>query len=322
MEKYHVTTGNFTPLRRYLSIFLGHSKKKILTTTPAQRYTVFMALLCLVCAAMDIYRSLLPCCYIMASLALIMILSLLLRQATYQDNVVLIAFLLFSTGIFALSSVSGIHAGLYTYQLTVLMSFPILCRSKSITRMVILNGYIILLVIVHIWTDITLLSSREWSYTHLQERIFTTAFIEVLIIACVSGIYLIKQAQSAGAGRRTQTVIIDKHAATPQQMLPPTQGHDVDRLTELALDNSPALVVQFNQYFPHLYPKLLAVNPQITALEFKTLIYIKLGFSTKEIAQLAAISVRTVETRKNRIRKNFNLRPNTNLYTWLKSFAD
>ena len=43
---------------------------------------------------------------------------------------------------------------------------------------------------------------------------------------------------------------------------------------------------------------------------------IKLNFSTKEIADYTFVTVRSVQTRKSRMRKRLNIMPEEDIYLW------
>jgi len=90
----------------------------------------------------------------------------------------------------------------------------------------------------------------------------------------------------------------------------------------MANSSSAKFMPEFIKVFPDLFDQLLEINPKITSTEFKTLALIRLGFNTKDIANLEYVSIRTIETRKNRIRRNFGLASTVNLYVWIKAVGE
>ncbi len=52
-------------------------------------------------------------------------------------------------------------------------------------------------------------------------------------------------------------------------------------------------------------------------MDVEVCIYIKLNFTTKQIAQLKNVSVRAVEGRKYRIRKALGIKPDENMNVWM-----
>ena len=61
----------------------------------------------------------------------------------------------------------------------------------------------------------------------------------------------------------------------------------------------------------------MSLNPNMTVDEFKFCALLKLGFTTKDIAICNNLAVRSVQTRKGRLRKSFLLSPQEDLYNWI-----
>lgn len=62
----------------------------------------------------------------------------------------------------------------------------------------------------------------------------------------------------------------------------------------------------FDDYFPDFTRKIAEIEPELSELDLETCKYIKLQFSSKEIAQLTDSTVKAVESRKYRVRKKLN----------------
>lgn len=76
----------------------------------------------------------------------------------------------------------------------------------------------------------------------------------------------------------------------------------------------------FEQFYPDFSQKILATNPKLTRSEIEFCALLKLNLSTKQIAQLRFIEIRTVQNRKHRIRKKLDIPATTDLYNWFDSF--
>lgn len=92
---------------------------------------------------------------------------------------------------------------------------------------------------------------------------------------------------------------------------------ELSELIKLAKGDDILLIPRFNTVYPLFHEKLWALNPKLSALEYKCCILLFLKFSTKDIASSNHISVRSVQTRKNRLRKHFDLSADTDLYQWI-----
>ena len=91
-------------------------------------------------------------------------------------------------------------------------------------------------------------------------------------------------------------------------------------LVDLAYgDNSIAFYNRFKEIYPNLIPNLEKQYPQLTEQDKIFCTYLYLGFSTKEIASIENISIRTVDSRKYRLRKKCLLDSNEDLYEWIKN---
>jgi hypothetical protein len=88
-------------------------------------------------------------------------------------------------------------------------------------------------------------------------------------------------------------------------------------LAQLAYNKDPSFCNVFKSKFPDFERKLLGINSSLKPLDIEVCIYIKLNFSTKQIAQLKNVSVRAVEGRKYRIRKALDIKQEENMYVWM-----
>ena len=91
-------------------------------------------------------------------------------------------------------------------------------------------------------------------------------------------------------------------------------------LVDLAYDNnSIAFYNRFKEVYPNLILNLEKQYPQLTEQDKIFCTYLYLGFSTKEIASIENVSIRTVDSRKYRLRKKCLLDSNEDLYEWIKN---
>lgn len=91
-------------------------------------------------------------------------------------------------------------------------------------------------------------------------------------------------------------------------------------LLELAKSNDSSFLSRFMDVYPVFYNTLTEKYPDMTAGQMKFCALLKLNFSTKEIAQISNISVRSVEMKKNRLRKQLNIASDIDLNQWMMSF--
>lgn len=92
-----------------------------------------------------------------------------------------------------------------------------------------------------------------------------------------------------------------------------------DELVLLASTNHPNFYARFNEVYPELQGKLLQINASLLSSELLLCSYIYLDFQTKEIASAWFKSIRTIQNRKNSLRKKLNLSSSDDFYVWIKS---
>lgn len=91
-------------------------------------------------------------------------------------------------------------------------------------------------------------------------------------------------------------------------------------LIELARDNNPAFLSRFREVYPLFFTRLCNTYPDLTTGQLTFCALLKLNFSTKEIASCTNISVRSVETKKNRMRKQLSIPSDVDLNKWMMAF--
>jgi len=91
-------------------------------------------------------------------------------------------------------------------------------------------------------------------------------------------------------------------------------------LLELAKSNDSSFLSRFKEVYPYFYNKLITNYPELTNGQLQFCALLKLNFTTKEIAHYNNISVRSVETRKNRLRKQLDISSDIDLNKWMMDF--
>lgn len=92
-----------------------------------------------------------------------------------------------------------------------------------------------------------------------------------------------------------------------------------ERLVFLAKKNDPLFFNEYQSAYPQIVEKLFEINPKLSANELSFCAMIQLGFSSKEIAQYGFMQHRSVQTKKNRLRKKLNIPSDVDLYFFLQN---
>jgi DNA-binding NarL/FixJ family response regulator len=93
-------------------------------------------------------------------------------------------------------------------------------------------------------------------------------------------------------------------------------------LIELAKTNDPAFLKRFQEIYPEPTKRLLKEHPNLTNTELNLAAMIFLNFPSKDIATYTFVEHRTVQTKKNRLRKKLNLPAGASIEHYLSSFSD
>lgn len=93
-------------------------------------------------------------------------------------------------------------------------------------------------------------------------------------------------------------------------------------VVEMAKKNSPLFWPRFREVYPEFYEKMLVANPKIRTSELTFCAYLYLGFTTKEIADYTFVTIRGVETRRNRLRKKYKIPSDMDFSVWIKSLGN
>lgn len=92
---------------------------------------------------------------------------------------------------------------------------------------------------------------------------------------------------------------------------------NIEEIYKLAETNSPLYLEKFNVFFPTFNDQLLHLCPNLSQNEIHFCTLIKLNLETKKIAQILNQTVRSVESKKYRLKKKLNLENEINIQEYL-----
>ncbi|MDM1551505.1 diguanylate cyclase [Empedobacter falsenii] len=204
------------------------------------------------------------------------------------------------------------------YYFVILIASLFIFNEKDTVKLniIIYTIALILFIISHYYDFriFTIEDSEHKTYTRNQ-RIFT--FIETFIgIICFGYFILSKHFRVARLYKQTirsEKMIIELR----RKLRTDTQIYAIEEVVKLAVKDDIAYIPKFKLVFPNFYANLLSINPEMTPDEFKFCSLLKLGFTTKDIAEYNNLAIRTVQTRKSRLRKTFDISSEVDLYKWI-----
>ncbi|WP_288434550.1 hypothetical protein [uncultured Chryseobacterium sp.] len=93
-----------------------------------------------------------------------------------------------------------------------------------------------------------------------------------------------------------------------------------EEVVQLAKSDDPAFLPRFKEIYPEFYNKLSETYPFLTSGQLKFCALLRLNFSTKEIAYYNHLTIRGIETKKNRLRKQLGIPSYEDLNNWMMKF--
>ncbi|TGN23125.1 diguanylate cyclase [Empedobacter tilapiae] len=232
---------------------------------------------------------------------------------TWFLNLVFILFI-----IFFFSTTKGFENGISLYYFVILISSLFIFNEKNTVKYnIVLYMLVLILFMVSHHFDFkifTIEKNNNDEFTKNQ-RIFT--FLETFIgIICFAYFILSKHFKIAVLYKQTlRSENIIKELRRKNQV--DSQHIIIEDIVKLAMKDDIAFIPKIKLVFPELYNNLIRINPEITPDEFKFCSLLKLGFTTKDIAEYNNLAIRTVQTRKSRLRKSFNISSDVDLYKWI-----
>ncbi|TYR36543.1 diguanylate cyclase [Sphingobacterium phlebotomi] len=163
-------------------------------------------------------------------------------------------------------------------------------------------------------------SSGDWRNQVCFHENQQTTLLQFLLLLMVNGYFImLKNNEMQKLYRQALHAVQPSYSDIGVPSIPESPS-SVQELVKLAQEDNAAFTVAFRQVFPTFYSSLYRQKPDITPDEFKLCALLKLGFTTKDIANYNHLAVRTVQTKKSRLRKSFGVPPQEDLYTWIAQF--
>lgn len=322
LKDFIIQVWNYITL---LNIDEANNGLKSLQIQLINQYNFLLALIFLTYSLRDLYYGLSESSYILGSISILLFLTLFFTRMRLNTNVLFASCAGIAIIIFYFSSYTGLITGTYMYNFALLSATLFLFGSKERYIIIIIYTLITLLFLINCFTDFQLFFNPKYASPILIKKTFILTFIQTLTITFINGLYLHKRFNLHSSIIRSKYRFIKRGVNNNIPSLKVDNDiHkkllvDTEELISFAKSSPKNFINHFHHSFPTLFDQLSKINPKITETEFRTLALIRIGFTSKEISNLEHVSIRTVETRKNRIRKKFILSPNSNIYVWLKN---
>lgn len=116
--------------------------------------------------------------------------------------------------------------------------------------------------------------------------------------------------------------ILHKQKEQVSQELYHQQHSSLDELINLAKKNDSGFLAKFEEVFAQFVPNLLKINPTLVRSELRFCALLYFNFSIKDIAEYTFTAPKTVQNRKNRIRKRLGIPLEENISVWMQKIVN
>lgn len=255
--------------------------------------------------------------FVLSTLGIFYLFLFFFTKLRYNHFVALFSLELLLLLVFFFSSTTGFENGLSLYYFVIMLASLFIFNSKKTVRynLIVYLSVLILFSFSHYY-DFRIFAVEGADNVLFSENQRLITFLQVFLGVSILG-YFILSKQFKIVKLYQQALRSEKIIADMRAKLNSKDQIDLEGIVKLAMSDDIAFIPKVKQMFPDLYDNLMKINTDMSADEFKLCALIKLGFTTKDIAEYNHLAVRTIQTRKSRLRKSFGISADVDLYKWI-----
>jgi len=141
-------------------------------------------------------------------------------------------------------------------------------------------------------------------------------YYTILIIIFIAGIAVYVISKKYMSQQKHKDSLINKKEQELEE-LKRKLDDGYKEVVQLAINSDPSFMNRFKELYPEFYNNLTSKYQNLNSNDLKFCAFIKLNFSNKQIAEYDHISVRTVESKKYRLRKKLELSKDVDFNKWV-----
>lgn len=174
------------------------------------------------------------------------------------------------------------------------------------------------------------LLQKDEAYETLESKAYKSALLGALVVILLLAVILFyfknfkkKSAEFENQSEQllSENDILNKEKNKVSQELYHQQHSSLDELIHLAKTNDSAFLARFEEVFPHFVTNLLGINSTLVRSELRFCALLYFNFSIKDIAEYTFTAPKTVQNRKNRIRKRLDIPLEENISLWMQKMV-
>jgi hypothetical protein len=150
---------------------------------------------------------------------------------------------------------------------------------------------------------------------HSRMYIFFGTIIGFIFLLGIFFFRLVKVQKSS----KIQTSKIEEKEKIVENLTNMLQKDKNEDLLYIAQHRPAEFPEKFNEVYSDFVQKLLAIEPNLVTSELTFCAYLRLKFTTKDIASIMYVTPKAIQNRKNRLRKKLNIPSEEDIYVWLNN---
>lgn len=152
-------------------------------------------------------------------------------------------------------------------------------------------------------------TESDWQKSYLPLLIALSIFVLTVSGVYVQRIIKLLQTKKRNLKKETEELKTSVHNKMLQDVI------------ELAKKNDSSFLMRFRELYPDFINSLLMINPDLENSELAFCAMLKLGFSSKEIADYTFVQHRSVQQKKYRIRKRLEISGEEDIYVFFDNLG-
>jgi tetratricopeptide (TPR) repeat protein len=154
-----------------------------------------------------------------------------------------------------------------------------------------------------------------------KKNYYIGLFVSILI-GIILLVLVFKKIKNESVIRNEKDVLLKEKLELEQELtgLDHSTAQEIEEIVALAKRDLSIFYAKFQEVFPNFSKRIVEVAPTLVLSELQLCAYLKLNFSTKEIAIYTKSSVESINQKKYRLRKKMNIPSEENMNIWMNKF--
>lgn len=227
-------------------------------------------------------------------------------------------YFIYAVSIFVFSSMVGMSSGIELFYIPLILTLPIsFSNALELKHYILISTIILVFLLINFFTEHNLFSNARYTPKIQNETLYISIFTasacsvwNVIVIFSMMAYNNSYYAKNINIEKKIESLTNERKASEEELIL----------LNELVVSNNPSFYTKFQEIFPHFIIGLKKQYPLLNQKDLEICALIKLNYSTKDIARHTKSSVRSIESKKYRVRKKLNLKKDDEINIWIASF--